>query len=51
MRALRFDALASPRVWVGLEAHQLHTAVDERAVLHEPHRELALPHPTSMREA
>ena len=45
-RARRFDALWLHRGFgVGVEAHQLHTAVDEPAVLHEPHKELALAAP------
>ena len=44
--ALRFDAFWLHRgLGVGLEGHQLHTAVDERAVLHEPHKELTLAAP------
>ena len=43
---LRFDAFWLHRgLGVGLEAHQLHTAVDGRAILHEPHKELALATP------
>ena len=43
---LQFDAFWLHRgLGVGLEAHQLHTAVDERAILHEPHKELALATP------
>ena len=43
---LQFDAFWLHRgLGVGLEGHQLHTAVDERAVLHEPHKELTLAAP------
>ena len=43
---LQFDAFWIHRgLRVGLEGHQLHTAVDERAVLHEPHKELTLAAP------